>query len=175
MLSPQLQLPIPSTSIFSTPSNGHRGPVTAAVASEDGSWLYTSSKDGSIIKWDIRPILSPSSSITSTDPAPRIVKAVYFPKKPGEDAKRTPEMEAKLEKERKLAKGKGKGKSRAEEVGGHTDEVLTLAISYDGKVLASGGKDKIVGVWNVEGEGGKWLRGLGGHKDKVAVRIVLIA
>lgn len=64
---------------------------------------------------------------------------------------------------------KGKGKSKAEEIGGHTDEILTLAVSFDGKILASGGKDKVVGVWDVSGEEGKWMRGLGGHKDKVAV------
>jgi ribosomal RNA-processing protein 9 len=68
-----------------------------------------------------------------------------------------------------IDKAKGKGKSKAEDIGGHTDEVLSLALSFEGTVLASGGKDKIVGVWNVEGESGKWLRGLGGHKDKVAV------
>lgn len=164
--SPQLLLPIPSSSIHHTPSNGHRGPVTAAVASEDGHWLYTSSKDGSIIKWDLRSVLiAPSSSSAPSTSSARITKAVYFPKKASESAKRNPEIAKKVEK--------GKGKSKAEEVGGHTDEVLGLAVSFDGKVLASAGKDKVIGVWDVEGEGGKWLRGLGGHKDKVAVRCFL--
>lgn len=72
-------------------------------------------------------------------------------------------------KEKAAEKALGKAKSKAEGVGGHTDEVLDLALSHDGNVLASGGKDKVVGVWNVEGEGGKWTRGLGGHKDRVAV------
>jgi ribosomal RNA-processing protein 9 len=52
---------------------------------------------------------------------------------------------------------------------GHTDEILDLAISHDGKMLASAGRDKVIGCWNVEGDGGKWLRGLGGHKDAVGV------
>lgn len=128
--------------------------MTSAVASEDGHWLYTSSKDGSIIKWDM-------SSITSS--SPRITQAVYFPKKPSEASKRNPVK----------ALVKGKGKLKVEETGGHTSEVLSLALSSDGNVLASGGKDKVIGVWNVEGEGGKWTRGLGGHKDKVGVRSIL--
>ena len=160
--SPQLLLPIPSSSIHHTPSNGHRGPVTAAVASEDGHWLYTSSKDGSIIKWDLRSVLiAPSSSSAPSTSSARITKAVYFPKKASESAKRNPEIAKKVEK--------GKGKSKAEEVGGHTDEVLGLAVSFDGKVLASAGKDKVIGVWDVEGEGGKWLRGLGGQIGRAHV------
>lgn len=67
---------------------------------------------------------------------------------------------------KKAVEEKGKAKLLEE---GHEDEVLCLAVSEDGKVLASGGRDKVVGVWNVDGEGGRWLRGLGGHKDKVAV------
>ncbi|KAL8276387.1 hypothetical protein RQP46_011232 [Phenoliferia psychrophenolica] len=166
-IADSLILPIPPTSIHSTPSKGHRGPVTSAVASEDGSWLYTSSKDGSIIKWDMRSLLSPPSSLpsTSTPSQPsssRISQVVYFPKKPSEGSQRNPQTKKKNKVE------EGKGKAKAFDAGGHTDEVLSLALSHDGKVLASGGKDKVVGVWNVEGESGKWLRGLGGHKDKVA-------
>lgn len=105
------------------------------------------------------------SSTSTLSPPPRITQAVYFPKAPSETSKRSKE-------EAKKTLEKGKGKSKAEEVGGHSSEVLALALSYDGTILASGGKDKVIGVWNVEGEGGKWRRGLGGHKDKVAVRTV---
>ena len=149
-------LPIPATAIYHTPSRSHRGPLTAAVASSDANWLYTSSKDGSIIKWDLRqlPSASTSTARASADPAARarITKAAFL-------TKRILEKPAKGEE-------KGKGKETAE---GHTDQVLTLALSDDGKVLASGGADKVVGAWDVQGEGASWLRGLGGHKDKVAV------
>lgn len=155
---PQIQLPIPAAGIFHTPSKAHRGAVTCAVASEDASWLYTASKDGSIIKWDLR-------SLASTSTTPRIIQAVYFPKQLTEAKKLVKSAQQSAQ-----AKKNDKGKSKAEAVGGHTDEVLALALSFDGTVLASGGKDKVVGVWNVEGESGKWTRGLGGHKDKVAVR-----
>ncbi|GAA6000077.1 hypothetical protein JCM10207_006040 [Rhodosporidiobolus poonsookiae] len=156
-----LQLPIPSTSIFRTPAKGHRGAVTSAVASHDGRWLYTSSKDGAILKYDLSSLTSPSSSSASASEPPRIVRAAYFPKAPSESQLR------KGEKAGKTFGGKGKQKEDALPEG-HTDEILDLAISHDGKILASGGRDKVIGCWDVSGEGGKWTRGLGGHKDVVA-------
>lgn len=65
-----------------------------------------------------------------------------------------------------------KGKQR-EEVNGHTDEIWTLALSSDGKFLASGGKDRKVGVWNVESEDGlTWVKGFAGHRDSISVSTV---
>jgi ribosomal RNA-processing protein 9 len=52
--------------------------------------------------------------------------------------------------------------------GGHKGEILDIAASEDGKWLVSGGRDKIVGVWDVSGEG-KWVAGMRGHKDAVTV------
>ena len=68
---------------------------------------------------------------------------------------------------RKVRPEKGKGK-RAIDLNGHTDEVLALAICGDGTYLASGGRDKKVGVWDVEKA--EWVKGFGGHKDAVSVR-----
>lgn len=123
--------------------------MTSAIASSDGHWLYTSSKDGSIIKWSLAAALAGGAG--------RITQAVYLPKRPTEDQRKPDSKDT-------------KGKAKAFDAGGHTDEVLALALSDDGKTLASGGKDKVVGVWNVDGESASWTRGLGGHKDKVAVR-----
>lgn len=64
-------------------------------------------------------------------------------------------------------KGKGKEKASAE-LHGHTDEILDLALSDDGKLLASGGKDRKLIVWDAEK--GEWLRSFGGHKDTISVR-----
>lgn len=62
-----------------------------------------------------------------------------------------------------------KGKQR-EDVNGHTDEIWALALSTDGKFLASGGKDRKVGVWNVESEDGlTWVKGFAGHRDSISV------
>lgn len=51
---------------------------------------------------------------------------------------------------------------------GHTDEVWALAISPDGQYLASGGKDRLVGVWDVEKD--EWVKGFTGHRDHISVR-----
>jgi ribosomal RNA-processing protein 9 len=45
--------------------------------------------------------------------------------------------------------------------------VLTLALSDDGRYLASAGKDRRVGVWDAEK--GEWVRGFGGHRDTISV------
>ncbi|EPS93223.1 hypothetical protein FOMPIDRAFT_1136627 [Fomitopsis schrenkii] len=58
--------------------------------------------------------------------------------------------------------GKGKGK----DMQGHTDEVWALAISPDGRYLASGGKDRLVGVWDVETH--DWVKGFPGHRDHIS-------
>lgn len=67
-------------------------------------------------------------------------------------------------------KGKGKGKAPSDaEMKGHTDEVLSLALSGDGKLLASAGKDRRLGVWDTEKA--EWIKGFSGHfghKDTIS-------
>ena len=64
----------------------------------------------------------------------------------------------------------GKGKQKASSgVHGHTDEVLALAVSDDGKILASAGKDRKLVVWDAEK--GEWIQSFGGHKDTISVRL----
>lgn len=104
--------------------------MTTAVASEDGKFLYTSGKEGSIIKWDLC----------------------------------TGKKLSTVHKKRTL-----KGKQKADP-DGHTDEIWTLALSSDGKYLASGGKDRLIGVWDVESADGiSWVRGFTGHRDSISV------
>ncbi|KAF7362029.1 WD-REPEATS-REGION domain-containing protein [Mycena venus] len=127
---------LPPTSILRT--RGHRFSVTSAVASESGKHLFTSGKEGSIIKWDL----------ASGE------KLATFHKI------RPPQSSAK--------KGKAKGFADPA-VEGHTDEVLALALSGDGKYLASAGKDRRLGVWDAEA--GVWLKGFVGqmgHKDLIS-------
>ena len=52
---------------------------------------------------------------------------------------------------------------------GHKGDILDVAASEDGKWLVTGGRDKIVGVWDVSGEEGAWVTGMKGHKDAVTV------
>ncbi|KAI0365017.1 WD40 repeat-like protein [Pilatotrama ljubarskyi] len=109
---------------------GHRFSVTAAVASHDGRWLYSSGKEGSIVKWDMH--------------SGRQVHVFH---------------------KCRVDKGKGKYRETAD-LKGHLDEIWALAISPDGKYLASGGKDRRVGVWDVEKN--EWVKGFGGHRDCIS-------
>ncbi|KAJ7209621.1 WD40-repeat-containing domain protein [Mycena pura] len=119
-------------------THGHRFSVTSAVTSESGKYLFTSGKEGSIIKWDLGSGKK-LSTFRKVRPQTSSVK-------------------------------KGKAKVLGDPaVEGHTDAVLSLALSGDGKYLASAGKDRRVGVWDAEN--GVWLKGFVGqmgHKDLVS-------
>ncbi|KAJ3506935.1 hypothetical protein NMY22_g17089 [Coprinellus aureogranulatus] len=120
-------------------AKGHRLSVTSSTASESGKHLFTAGKEGSIIQWDL---LTGKKVRT------------FYKVKPLEEKK----------------KGKGKGKAPVDpSINGHTDEVYSLAISGDGKLLASAGADRRVGIWDVEK--GTWVKGFSGHlghKDSVS-------
>ncbi|EAU84125.2 Rnu3ip2 protein [Coprinopsis cinerea okayama7 len=121
---------------------GHRFSITSAVATESGKYLLTAGKEGNIIKWDL-----------------------HTGKKLATFYKQRPEAST-------SAKGKGKGKvagGAAAAIEGHTDEILGLAVSGDEKLLASAGRDKTVGIWDLEAD--KWVKGFSGHlahKDAVS-------
>lgn len=162
-----------------TTNKAHRQALTCAIVSEDCRSLFTASKDGSIARWDISSLVSPTpptpSNLATSEPStsqlPHIVKTDFVPKRPA------------------LNKGKGKGKHLRQDAKGkatiarnqpsqdvvthgHTDEIYSLSISSDGKRLASGGKDRRVGVWDVSSgtrsQGCKWVAGLKGHKDTIS-------
>lgn len=103
--------------------------------------MYTAGKDGCIIKWDLY-----------TGKKLHTFYKIRPPKDPS---------------------GKGKGKARAEpeNVEGHTDEIWALAMSPDGRLLASGGKDRRVGVWDVDKN--EWVKGFSGHRDSISVRVIV--
>ena len=65
------------------------------------------------------------------------------------------------------SKGKGKAKADPSDLEGHTDEIWALALSPDGRLLASGGKDRRIGVWDVNED--KWVKGFSGHRDSISV------
>lgn len=119
-------------------TRGHRFSVTSAIASGSGKYLFTSGKEGTIVKWD----LSTGKKLTTK----------YKIRLPNADKK-----------------GKGKASSN-QDVKGHTDEVLSLALSGDEKLLASAGRDRRVCVWDTETcEWVKAFSGHLGHKDAVSV------
>ncbi|TRM66987.1 WD40-repeat-containing domain protein [Schizophyllum amplum] len=123
-------------------TRGHRFSVTSAVASDSAEFLYTAGKEGSIIKWDLRNGAK---------------QKTMFKVRPDVKGKGKADV-----------KGKGKAVPDAS-IRGHTDEVLALALSSDGKYLASAGKDRRVCVWDAET--GEWIKGfIGhlGHKDSIS-------
>lgn len=128
-------------------TRGHRFSVTSAVATEDSRYLFTAGKEGSIIKWDLHT-------------GARLATL----------AKVRPESTRNNNNNNKTKKGKGKQRVEYDggDVKGHTDEVLALAVSGDGRYLASAGKDRRVGVWDVEKA--EWVKGFGGHRDTISVR-----
>lgn len=121
-------------------TRGHRFSVTSAIASASGKFLFTSGKEGTIVKWD----LSTGKKLTTN-----------YKIRP-------------LNTDRK-----GKGKATLDpDIKGHTDEVLSLALSGDEKLLASAGRDKRVCVWDTETcEWVKAFSGHLGHKDAVSVSL----
>ncbi|RKP06468.1 WD40-repeat-containing domain protein, partial [Thamnocephalis sphaerospora] len=84
--------------------------------------LYTGSKDGSIVKWDLS-----------------------------------------LSKKVKVFPGGRKGTSGFP---GHTDHVLALAVSSDGRYMASGGRDRAIHIWSVQDD--KLLTTFRQHKDGIS-------
>ncbi len=48
---------------------------------------------------------------------------------------------------------------------GHHDEVLCLAISPNGKYMVSGGKDRMVRVWDIHNQ--KQIQSFVGHRDSI--------
>ncbi|KAK9765008.1 pre-rRNA processing protein [Basidiobolus ranarum] len=102
-LAHQFVLPVQENAIHK--QRGHQLSVTSVAITVNKKFVFTGSKDGSIIKWDVA-----SGKKVHTFPGGR-----------------------------KGVKG----------FIGHTDHVLCLAISSDGKYLASGGKDKAINIWSI--------------------------
>ncbi|KAF0686379.1 Aste57867_21823 [Aphanomyces stellatus] len=115
---------------------GHKMPVTAVCASEDGRAIYSAAKDGSILKWVVGP-----DGVTKTK--------LVIPAGDDDD-----EAEAGASKKGKKA------------VPDHKKTVLALALSSDGKYLASGGVDKLLRVW--DGETNECLESFKGHRDSIS-------
>lgn len=154
--------------------------MTCAVAREDCSQLFTASKDGSVARYDVAPLISstPLAALTSgpsvNDKDTKIQKLDYI-------AKCRSESSSSRKGKNRASESKGKPDikknqpSQDQDTPGHTDEIYSLSLSMDGSRMASGGKDRRIGIWDTsntaatkDGEGCKWMRGLRGHKDSIA-------
>uniref|UniRef100_A0A8C9S0V3 U3 small nucleolar RNA-interacting protein 2 n=1 Tax=Scleropages formosus TaxID=113540 RepID=A0A8C9S0V3_SCLFO len=102
---------------------GHKLPVTCLVVSPDDKFIFSASKDCSIIKWDV-------------------------------------------ESGRKLRTVPGGRKGTEDRHVGHTAHILCMAISSDGKYLATGDMNKLIMIW--EATTCKHLYKFTGHRDAVS-------
>jgi ribosomal RNA-processing protein 9 len=62
-----------------------------------------------------------------------------------------------------------RGEKFNRKVEGHYDEVICHAISPNGKYMVSGGKDRIVRVWDIHNQ--KQIQTFLGHRDTITVSI----
>ncbi|KAN0059633.1 pre-rRNA processing protein [Thecaphora frezii] len=168
---------------------GHRLSVTAAVVSSDATSLFTAGKEGSVVRWRLRDgkmvrVLPRRAKRLDAEGRP-VAPAKSQRSKTSGAARRRERMTRNKGKARAVdgddAEGGGEGEAAAAsylDVGegeGHTDEIWALSISSDGKYLASGGKDRRIGIWSLgDGGGGsgggdeRWIKALGGHKDSIS-------
>ncbi|KAJ1861363.1 pre-rRNA processing protein [Coemansia sp. RSA 2703] len=104
--------------------NGHRLPVTCVALTPDGRFVYSGSKDGSLIKWqrDTGKVLKMFPGQKKKNPPP--------------DYNR-----------------------------GHWDHILCIAVSSDGRYVATGGRDRRIHIWSVADD--KHLAAFHQHKDAI--------
>ncbi|CBQ69351.1 related to RRP9-protein associated with the U3 small nucleolar RNA [Sporisorium reilianum SRZ2] len=146
---------------------GHRLSVTSAVASTDAKWLFTASKDGTIVRWRLRDgkmmRILPKRAVHLDDAGAPLPRTAAHKSKTSGAARRRARLSASADK----------GKSRDAmyvPVGadqGHTDEIWSLSLSSDNTFLASGGKDRSVCIWRSSPTAEAPLKNLQGHKDAI--------
>ncbi|XP_071406836.1 U3 small nucleolar RNA-interacting protein 2 [Pithys albifrons albifrons] len=102
---------------------GHQLPVTCLVISPDDKFIFSASKDGSLIKWEV-------------------------------------------ESGKRLCVVPGGKKGTEERHMGHASHVLCMAISSDGKYLATGDRNKLIMIWDAATC--KRLHIFTGHRDAVS-------
>lgn len=125
--------------------NWNSGVVTGVAVCEP--WIYTVSKDLGLAKWRVQEL--PENQWLS--------KNGKKSKKPKPPPKRRPEQVAFVRGDRK------KGKDNSYQ--GHTDTILVVAASQDGKFVVTGGQDRRIIVWDAEKL--KCLRVFTQHRDAV--------
>lgn len=165
-----LTFPTLASCLHYSSTKAHRLPVTCAIATDDCRYLFTASKDGSIAKWDISAVLSPSSSSaeasTSSAQQSKVVKLDFQPKRRNKSTTKA------------YFGSKGKPSiarnhpSQDNETHGHSDEVYSLSLNSEGTRLASGGKDRRICLWDTSsttpGQGCSFVSSLRGHKDSIS-------
>jgi ribosomal RNA-processing protein 9 len=164
---------------------GHNLTVTSALVDANCKSMWTAGKDGQVIRWRVRDgkmleIISKASSgevshhhrkkntSSTSGAARRKARAALVASSSGK-INNVDGKEIAAGNENHL-----NGHSEAHchrtvplEGQGHSDEVWALTTSSDGKYLVSGGKDKRICVWSLDGASTTFTKTLGGHKDSI--------
>lgn len=136
---------------------GHRASVTCACTGAGAAHFFSADKDGRIVQWRLR-------DGRQVRVFPRRARATPAPGAPRSATSGAARRRARTG----VDPGCFHGAVPLGADEGHTAGVLALALSHDGRRLASGGHDRRIGVWDVSEEAhGRWLRALTGHKDAV--------
>ncbi|KAI1261271.1 WD40 repeat-like protein [Xylariaceae sp. FL1019] len=125
----------------------HNTTTTTSVALCD-DYLYTVSKDGALIQWKLQPL--PENQYPQT--TRRKPKRQAPPKK-------RPERLAIIKGSHKKAKDKT--------YKGHVSQILCVAVSQDGKFVATGGSDSRLCIWTAQAKGLKLLKTFFQHRDGI--------
>ena len=146
---------------------GHRLSVTCAVASSDAKWLFTASKDGSIIRWRLKDgkmmRIFPKRPSRFDDNGVALAPGSVGKSKTSGAARRR----ARLSSDKGKARDDTASYIAIHQNQGHTDEIWSLAISSDGQYLASAGKDRQVCIWSLSASTDTFVKTLLGHKDAI--------
>jgi ribosomal RNA-processing protein 9 len=95
--------------------------VTCLCISEDDQWIFSGSKDGHLIKWSV----------------PEKKKVAMVKRKEG------------VSKKKKRNKGNGRvNKQPSDPNQCHSSSILAIAVSSDGKFLATGDAEKQIVIWD---------------------------
>ncbi|OQS05893.1 U3 small nucleolar RNA-interacting protein [Thraustotheca clavata] len=144
---------------------GHKSPVTAVCAAEDGKTIYSASKDGTIFKWTLS-----SEGITKARmELPKDKEAKKLP-----DHKKTVLALAVSTDNKFVASGgvdkllhvwDGETSALLESFSGHRDAISCLAFRKRSHMLFSGSFDRTVKHWNLTEMG--YVETLFGHQNEI--------
>ncbi len=141
---------------------GHGDWINVLVISGDGKYLASASRDRTVKIWDMQT----GQEISTLKGSPENIKGLIFLEKSAKVASST----GKWNKEKKAWEGEIKiwdikaGKE-VRVIKGHGDSIEGLAVSKDGKYLASASADQTVKIWELAT--GKDVQTLKGHTDAV--------